>query len=102
MTIKQPFFPSYGSNQVVSPAAAAAAITIDKDAKQVRIINTGANIAYVQTYSSTESPAPVATTADFPIPAGGASTITKSMYHDRLSHISAAGTTLQIMTGEGF
>ena len=100
--IYQPFFPSYGSNQVIAPAAASAAITINKENKQVRIVNTGANIMYVQTYSSLESPAPVATTADFPIAAGMAATITKSMDHDRLCYISATGTTANVMTGEGF
>lgn len=100
--IKQPFFPNYGTNQVVTPAAASAAIDINKTSRQVRIVNTGANIAYVQTYNSLDNATHVATTADFPIAAGMAATISKDTSHDKLCHISAAGTTLQIMTGEGF
>ena len=100
--IKQPFMPAYGTNQVVAPAAAAATITINKDNRQVRIVNTGANIAYVQTFSNNDQPGTNATTASFPIAAGQASTITKDTDHDRLSHISAAGTTLNIMTGDGY
>lgn len=100
--IIQPFMPKYNSNQVVTPGAASAAITIDKDNRQVRIVNTGANIAYIQTYSSADNATHTATTADFAIPAGMAATITKDTSHDRLAHISAAGTTLQIMTGDGF
>lgn len=100
--IIQPFFPKYNSNQVVSAAAASAEITIDGDNRQVRIVNTGANIAYVQTYSSRDNATHAATVADFPIPGGMAATISKDTSHDRLAHISAAGTTLQIMTGDGF
>lgn len=100
--IIQPFFPKYNSNQIVTPGAASAAITIDGDNRQVRIVNTGANIAYVQTCSSRDNATHVASTADFPIPGGMAATITKDTSHDRLAHISAAGTTLNIMTGDGF
>lgn len=100
--IKQPFFPAYGTNQVVSPAAASANITINKDNRQVRIVNTGANIAYVQTFSSQDQAGTTATTADFAVPAGAMCTISKDTDHDQLAHISASGTTLNIMTGDGY
>lgn len=101
MTIKQPFYPHYGSNQVVLPAAASATITIDADNKQLRVVNNGANIGYFRTFSSL-SGALSATTADCPIASGKDIVITKDSTHDRLAYISAAGTTFQVMTGEGF
>lgn len=100
--IKQPFMPAYGTNQVLSAAAASANATINKDNRQVRIVNTGANIAYVQTYSSADQPGTAASIADFPIAGGQASTITKDTKHDTLAYISAAGTSLQVMTGDGY
>lgn len=95
-----PFAPSYGSSQTVSPAASSATITLPTGNRSVRIVNTGASIAYVRIFNS-QSGALAATVADFPVPAGMASTITKGPYDDRLAHISAGGTTLQIMVGEG-
>jgi hypothetical protein len=99
---KQPFAPKYGSNQVVSAGAAALIISIDADNKQIQVVNTGSNKGYVQTYSSLTTPAPEATVADCPVAAAGRVVLTKPMDHDRLSYISASGTTLEIMTGEGF
>lgn len=101
MTMKARFSPHYGSNQVVTPGAASAAITIAAGSKQVRIVNTGANIAYVRTYRDADG-AQTASAADFPIAAGARETITKDDTHDRLAHISASGTTLNVMTGEGW
>lgn len=101
MTFKQPFDPKYGSNQVLTAGAAALVATIDKANKQVRIVNSGANGAHIRCYSSQASPVPVASTADFFIPAGMASVITKDGTHDQLSYISALGTTLHVITGEG-
>lgn len=104
MSVNSRFMPRYNHNAVLSPAAASASATIDvqKLNKQVRFVNSGANICYVQTYSSLESTAPTATTADFPIAAGSTVIITKPQEHDMLCHISASGTTLNVMCGEGF
>lgn len=101
MSAKQPFSPHYSTNQVLSPAAGALVANLDPNDKSVRLVNNGANIAYVRIYSSTGT-AEVATTADFPIPGGSSATITKAMGQDRISYISATGTTLQVMTGEGW
>lgn len=101
MTIKQPFYPHYGQNQTVTPAAAAATITINADDKQVRVVNSGAGLGYFRTFSSL-SGALDATTADCPVRAGSDLVVTKDPSHDRLSYISAAGTTFSVMTGEGF
>ncbi len=97
----QVFNPAFGSNQVIAAAAASAAVSVNQNDDQVRIINTGANIAYVRAYWSATVPAPAATVADLPIPPGMASTLTKGQVNDRIAYISAAGTTLNIMTGNG-
>ena len=86
-------------------AGAAALITIDPNNESVRIYNSGAtNKGYVRTYKASEFvglTAPVATAADFPIGPNMASVITKAIGDDTLSYFSAAGTTLEIMTGSG-
>ncbi|MES2320183.1 MAG: hypothetical protein V4631_22120 [Pseudomonadota bacterium] len=102
MTAKQPFNPKRSSTQAVTAGAAALIITIEDSANQVRIVNTGSNKAYVMCYGSDEVPVPVATAIEHCVPPGMASTITKSKVHNRLSYISALGTTLEISTGEGF
>lgn len=101
MTIKQPFYPQYGSNQVLTAAAASASAVINPDCKQVRVVNTGANKGYFRTYNSANG-VQSATTADFPVPAGLAATVSKNADHNAIAYISAAGTTLEAMTGEGF
>lgn len=101
MSVLSPFNPQYGSNQVLTPSASSATVAINKACKQVRILNTGANIAYVRVYDNSAG-TQAATTADCPIAAGMSTTLTKDEAHNALAHISAAGTTLQVMTGEGW
>src|SRR5690348_9439417 len=101
MSAKQPFSPHYGTNQLLSPAAGALIANLDPNDKNVRLVNTGTNPAYIRIYSSTGT-AEVATTADFLISGGGTATITKAMGQDRMSYISALGTTMQCITGEGW
>lgn len=99
--IKQPFFPHYGSNQILAAGAASSSTSISHQAKQLRVVNTGANIAYFRTYdSSNGAPVQPATTADYPVPAGSGAIVSKQG-HNAISVISAAGTTLQVMAGEG-
>lgn len=98
MSALQPFNPAYTSGQVVTPAAAAASISINPVSKQVCLTNLGAAVCYVRVSDVAIS----ATTADFPVPAGQQAIITKSEGQGILSHISATGTTLHVMTGEGW
>jgi hypothetical protein len=95
MSFINQFRPRYGSNQVVTPAAASASITIAKDDTAVRLVNTGANVCYVRVRNA----AGTATTADLPVRAGSEVIIRKGVDDTILSHISAAGTTLNVMTG---
>lgn len=101
MSAKQPFSPHYGTNQVLSAAAGAAIANLDPVDKSVRIINTGANKAYIRIYNSAGTVG-VASVADFPVLPGASSTITKADGHDRMSYQSTAGTTLEVCTGEGW
>lgn len=95
MSIVNQFSQRLGSNQVVTPAATSATITISKQDKAVRLVNSGANICYVRIGAG------VATTADIPVRSGSEIIIRKSSNETSLSHISAAGTTLNVATGEG-
>lgn len=105
MTIKQPFMPQYGSNQVIT-VGATAAVGVNKDSRQVRVVNTGAALGYFRTFSTSSAASSAATgqatAADCPVPAGMSTTVTKGGDHDRLATFSATGTTFQVMTGEGF
>lgn len=102
MSLQQPFAPVYGTNQVITPAAASATVTLTAtgvNSTQLRVVNTGAAIGYFRTDVAANSP--VATTADVPVPAGMSTTITKPYKHDTIATISATGTTFQVMAGEG-
>lgn len=98
MSALQPFNPRYTSGQTVAPAALSAAITIGKGEKQVRLTNTGAAECYVRLGVA----GVVATAADYLVRAGTEAVITKDQDHDTLAHISATGTTLNVMVGEGW
>lgn len=100
MTIRAPFKPHYGTNQVVTPAAASASITIGKGDKSIRVCNTGANVGYFRTGLASNGTV-TATAADVAVPSGQSLVIEKDQDHDTLAHISAAGTTFQVMSGEG-
>lgn len=99
MTTRAPIQPAYGSGQVLTPAAASATVSIAKGNKQQVLTNLGANVCYVRIGAVGLG---AATTADFPIPAGAQVVVTRSDDDTQLSHISASGTTLHIMGGEGF
>ena len=93
----QPFNPVYGSGQKLTAAAASASVTISKGTKQFRVCNTGANPAYLRIGSGEQT----ATSADLYIEAGAIETFTKFQDAETLAYISAAGTTLNVILGEG-
>jgi hypothetical protein len=97
MTIRAPFQGARGANQVTTPAAASASVSIDAKAKSVRLVNSGANICYVRIGTGAQT----ATTADLPVRAASEVVVQKAEGEDTLAHISAAGTTLNVQTGEG-
>ena len=98
MSANQPFSPKYGSNQSLTAAAGSQSASIDGNNKQVRIINTGTNVAYVRVGTGSVT----ATAADFPVPGGSGSTISKGDGENVLAYVSPTGTTLHVMTGEGY
>jgi hypothetical protein len=95
---QQPFKPNYTQGQTVTPAATAASIDIDANAKQVSLSNLGLNVCYVRISTSALN---AATTADYPILPGSKEIITKNVGDNKLSYISADGTTLHVMPGSG-
>lgn len=98
MTIRAPFLPSRGANQVVSPGAASASVSVDPIAKTVRLVNSGTtNICHVRIGKGAQT----ATTADVPVLPSSAIFVSKADGEDTVAYISAAGTTLHIQTGEG-
>lgn len=97
MSDLNPFNPQIGGNQVVTPAAASASVSINKDRNCVRFANSGANICHVRIGEGTQT----ASTADTPVLPGESLVLRKSQSADTVAHISAAGTTLHIQPGEG-
>lgn len=91
------FQPKRGANSVASPGAASASVTIDASNKSVRLVNSGANICHVRIGAGAQT----ATTADTPLRPGSEVILGKGDGDNTLAHISAAGTTLHIQTGEG-
>jgi hypothetical protein len=97
MTIRAPFYPKRGANQVVSPAVASAEITIDPISKSVRLVNSGSNICHVRIGIGTQT----ATTADLPVRANSEVIVSKGEGEGNVAFISASGTTLHVQPGEG-
>ena len=98
MTIKAPFQPKYGSGQDVTAGAASASVSIGKGNKQIRIINTGNNPGHVRIGHGSQT----ASATDLRMQPGAVEVISKADDDDTLAHISALGTTLNIMLGEGW
>ena len=97
MSILAPFQPRRGQNLTATSAASSASVSLDSQAKSVRLVNNGANICFVRIGAGAQT----ATTADMPVRAGSEIVVTKGDGEDTLAHISATGTTLYIQTGEG-
>ena len=95
MSVVNQFAQRRSSNQVVTPGAASASVTVNKEDKAVRLVNSGTNICYVRIGNVAES----ATTADLAVRGGSEVIVRKSRGDTHLAHISAAGTTLNVQTG---
>lgn len=98
MAVLDTFAPSYGKGVTVTPGVASATTTVGVGSKSLTLTNVGSNICYVRVGSSGIT----ASTADYPVLAGTQVSISKAQDHDTLAHISAAGTTLHIIPGEGW
>jgi hypothetical protein len=93
-----PFAPRYGSGQTVTAAAASASVSLPRGNKQIRVVNTGSNPAYIRVGFTSAT----ATTADLYLVAGSIETFTVDQEADVLAYISPLGTTLNIINGEGW
>lgn len=102
MSVFAAFQPVYGSGQNVAPAAGSVTITIGAGSKALQFYNSGANVCYVRVGRAVSGVFVAATTADYPIAPGTKEVIAKAQDDDSVSHISAAGTTLNVVPGEGF
>ena len=94
-----PFSPGYNRGVIVSPGAASATATVTGATQTVCLTNLGANVCYIR---FGETAPVVATTADYPVPGGAQVTITKPGEYSLMAYISAGGTSLHVMPGEGF
>lgn len=102
MAEPRPFAPQFGANQiVVLVAATPQAKNITADSQVLRVLNVGAGDCYVKGYSSATVPAPVASTTDYRVSAGQDKLITVGDVIDRVSLFSVAGTTVEIIPGDG-
>lgn len=115
MSMTMPFNPVWGSNQLLTLAAATEQhIAVNKDNRSLRVNNTGAtNPLYFKTYNSGSTVRPIlaptattpaqtlASTADFRVGPGQDKIITFALDHDGVSLISALGTTVEVMSGTG-
>lgn len=97
MSVVNQFSQRRGSNLVVTPAATSASVTVNKEDKAVRLVNSGAGICYVRIGAGAQT----ATTADLPVRSGSEIIVRKATDQETVAYISAAGTTLNIATGEG-
>lgn len=105
MSVIAPFAPHYTRGQVVAPAAASASIKIGLHKKSLCLTNLGTNVCYVRV-SQSDPLFPnadiSASTADYPVLPGAQVVVSKPTDTDTLSFISAAGTSLHVISGEGF
>jgi hypothetical protein len=97
MAIKTVFNPAWGSGITVSPTSSSASAEIGGGNKTVVFTNTGTNVCYVRCGDSSVT----ATTADYPVVVGQQVAIGKFQDYTHVAYISAGGTDLHIIAGEG-
>lgn len=101
MTIRAPFEPIRGANQIVTTGAASASVTINPTAKSVRLVNVGATNPCHVRVGTAVSGTP-ATTADLVLRANSEIIVQKGDGENTVSYIQSGGaTTLHIQPGEG-
>jgi len=94
-----PFAPGYGHGAVRVATAVSANALIDVASQTLCLTNLGANVCYIKL---SESSTDTASTADYPIPGGCQVSITKNRDFNRIAYISADGTSIHVLPGEGF
>jgi hypothetical protein len=97
MAINTSFNPAYGRGVVVSPGATTASSEIGVGSKSIVLTNLGDNVCYVRSGASGVT----ATTADYPVLSGQQVSLGKFQDDTHVAYISADGTSLHIIAGEG-
>lgn len=97
MAIDTTFNPAYGRGVVVSPAATTASSELGRGSKSLVVTNLGAAVCYVRSGDSTVT----ASTADYPVLSGQQVSLGKFQDDTHVAYISADGTSLHIIAGEG-
>lgn len=99
--VPRPFSPQFGSNQIsVLGALGTAQLSVTQDSTTVRIVNSGTGDVYVAAWSS-KNPTYVASAKDYRVSAGIDRVIYVGDINDRIALFSVAGTTAEVMTGDG-
>lgn len=94
-----PFAPGFGHGIVLSATASSANAEINAQSQTLCLTNLGTDVCYIKL---SETSTDAATTADYPVPGGAQVTISKNRDYSRIAYISAVGTSLHVMPGEGF
>lgn len=102
MSAMQPINPKWGSNQLLTATGSSQQATVNGQTKQIHVENTGTtNPVYIRTGNSANGTI-TATTADLRLSPGTVEVITKPQDDNRVAYISASGTTLELIEGEGW
>jgi hypothetical protein len=97
-----PFAPQFGSTQQAVLGASGTSIkNIPGDCQVLRVLNVGAGDLYVRPYSSLQAVPPVASAVDYRVLPSTDRLIYVGDAMDRVSLFSIAGTTAEIMQGDG-
>ena len=97
MAIDTSFNPAYGRGVVVTPAGTSASSELGRGSKSIVVTNSGAGLCYVRTGDSSA----VASDADYPVLPSQQVSLGKFQDDTHVAYISADGTTLHIIAGEG-
>jgi hypothetical protein len=97
MALDYAFTPAYGSTKTLTSTASSASVQMPAGTKNIRVANTGANIAYFRIGNGAQT----ATAADCFILPNTIEIFTKDHDATTFAHISPAGATLVIVLGEG-
>ena len=99
MTVRGPFNGISGANQLVTAAAATpGSVTLLKESKSVRIVNSGTGLCHVRVGEDAQT----ATTADIPVLPSSSVVIGKDDVQLTVAYFSTAGTDLHVQPGEGW
>jgi hypothetical protein len=99
MAVVQTFNPAYGGGTTISVTTSSSPVLRGEGSASLCLTNLGDEVVYVRVSRGTIA----ATTADYPVMPLAQVTVTKDVYHDTVSAITASATSsLHVIAGEGF